>query len=737
MGSRDQASAADAIADPAADESYSYSPLPGDRHAIRLVQIVRDATRTRGFSISLQTVVLDDGPPFCALSYTWNSPLMLGLDDNEGHEDDEPPAMSQICCNGKNLSVNTTALEFLDRAFADGLFLADDGGEGMLAPPPALFRFHPAQTTAVTGTVPRHVWIDAICINQDDYSERSRQVGIMAQIYQRSLMTIVWLGGEAPHPDALWLVENFIPAFLRLVRAKGLQYLLLKDPDCEDVELVRYFGADACLRWRRDRHLFLQYFARRRWFSRGWVVQEASLKALENIHDVVALSGPVMMSWESLSEFPKPLVEINWLRTIHHRLPATAAAAPPSKGNMSRVTRMIELKDDIQAASRGRPSRLLLERFCCATETERLYAMWYWAIFKMNYHMFTNKRDAVYGCLGLVSSIAQPNRNQNPLGALVDYSLPVAEVFTRVALAMLQNLPYPDVLNRAQDPGASDSEGPCLPSWVPRFDRPPATTCLFSLSHPVFDACQWRRQKTNCVRLAESNLLALRGLPISSVSSKGPELDKSPGDFECEWFLQMVDQYNGTYPGTEESAEQALVRSLHADQSSIIPGLVDRTSAFQVWWAKQISQRAVSLKEKMASGSDVPSVLEALGRLQQRINSLPLAALPGIHADGIENAQALEYAVADLDRHTRWMWQFRRFFVTADRRFGIGPRSLEPGDEIWLLEGGRTPFLLRRRHRDDGGGHYRLVGEVFVHGVMYGEVATPERLIQMKEATLE
>lgn len=40
----------------------------------------------------------------------------------------------------------------------------------------------------------RWLWIDAICINQKDDEEKSSQVGIMRQIYERAFQTIVWLG---------------------------------------------------------------------------------------------------------------------------------------------------------------------------------------------------------------------------------------------------------------------------------------------------------------------------------------------------------------------------------------------------------------------------------------------------------------------------------------------------------------------------------------------------------------
>ncbi|KAH8702916.1 heterokaryon incompatibility protein-domain-containing protein, partial [Phaeosphaeriaceae sp. PMI808] len=40
----------------------------------------------------------------------------------------------------------------------------------------------------------RILWIDAICINQEDWNERSAQVVIMRNIYQRAERVLVWLG---------------------------------------------------------------------------------------------------------------------------------------------------------------------------------------------------------------------------------------------------------------------------------------------------------------------------------------------------------------------------------------------------------------------------------------------------------------------------------------------------------------------------------------------------------------
>lgn len=42
----------------------------------------------------------------------------------------------------------------------------------------------------------RVLWIDALCINQDDLKERAEQIQMMAEIYGKACQVVVWLGEE-------------------------------------------------------------------------------------------------------------------------------------------------------------------------------------------------------------------------------------------------------------------------------------------------------------------------------------------------------------------------------------------------------------------------------------------------------------------------------------------------------------------------------------------------------------
>lgn len=50
------------------------------------------------------------------------------------------------------------------------------------------------------------LWIDAICINQNDVTEKSHQVRRMGDIYLNATQTIAWLGRENLYPDEIHTV---------------------------------------------------------------------------------------------------------------------------------------------------------------------------------------------------------------------------------------------------------------------------------------------------------------------------------------------------------------------------------------------------------------------------------------------------------------------------------------------------------------------------------------------------
>ncbi|KAH8588895.1 hypothetical protein B0O99DRAFT_638208 [Bisporella sp. PMI_857] len=61
---------------------------------------------------------------------------------------------------------------------------------------------------------------------------------------------------------------------------------------------------------------------------------------------------------------------------------------------------------------------------------------------------------------------------------------------------------------------------------------------------------------------------------------------------------------------------------------------------------------------------------------------------------------------------------FRRMIRTKQRRYiGLASGDIRQGDEVWLLEGSKVPLIIRKRIE----GHGSLIGDAYIHGIMYGE----------------
>lgn len=59
----------------------------------------------------------------------------------------------------------------------------------------------------------------------------------------------------------------------------------------------------------------------------------------------------------------------------------------------------------------------------------------------------------------------------------------------------------------------------------------------------------------------------------------------------------------------------------------------------------------------------------------------------------------------------------RSYFTTESGRVGLGPQHTQPGNLVCMFYNGGSPFILRLKDTNS----YFLLGESYVHGLMYGE----------------
>jgi Heterokaryon incompatibility protein (HET) len=129
------------------------------------------------------------------------------------------------------------------------------------------------------------LWIDAICINQSNISERNHQVGMMGGIYEQAECVLAWVG-EA-------------------TEASNLAMQTLREFDytksAKDTSTATDWGVDD--ENRRNRLALVETLCNREYWLRTWIIQEVLLaKELEII------CGGYRVSWKAFGALTRELL---------------------------------------------------------------------------------------------------------------------------------------------------------------------------------------------------------------------------------------------------------------------------------------------------------------------------------------------------------------------------------------------------------------------------------------------
>ncbi|KAL1870710.1 hypothetical protein Daus18300_005030 [Diaporthe australafricana] len=278
--------------------SYRYTLLPnasqslGSGNFIRLLEVQKDdgaggsASSSNELRCSLRTFKLSNAPEFRALSYTWGDPLTpfsraLSQTSNarshskyRAYQHETIDSVPHIVVDSQSLAVTPNLLSAL-QMLASRSFSASASSPRQHTPP--LLRGLSSR--------PQYFWIDAICVDQSNVSERNAQVAIMADVFRAAQGITIWLGPEDQFTaDALDAVQAISP-LMALTSPNS-------DPKArqawKDISYTDFFGdiwysriteATTGLQGSITHYQWLGLLAllSRPWFQRAWVVQELAL----------------------------------------------------------------------------------------------------------------------------------------------------------------------------------------------------------------------------------------------------------------------------------------------------------------------------------------------------------------------------------------------------------------------------------------------------------------------------
>ncbi|KAB8202355.1 heterokaryon incompatibility protein-domain-containing protein [Aspergillus parasiticus] len=572
------------------------------------------------------------------------------------------------------------------------------------------------------------MWIDSISINQTDIPERNSQVALMSEIYSKAMSVVVWLGveDESIHIALAALRESLQP----WVVCTGLRDYGVTDLDI--AEQMEDFSPKNI-----QDALAIEKLMIRTWWSRTWVIQE------------LALARHALIVCGSLTSQPFPTA------IILGYLCAAASSGPPKKERLAAIFERARFSGvhGIEALMLAdisfRTSALTGQRGFIIKEVLRNgqavpSPSWGRRLSLQNlgriswWSQSSDPRDKVFALVGIASPDPQGQR------IIVDYSMSIADVFVQYGHLFMQGSPEPiqelhrgeiyvfeplEGLSYVQEnpnphPAFQDYKAE-LPSWTPNFSAPLSTTRIwcqkFSAASDIYDS-------QAILPHSDPRVLCVSGHIVDKIVAL--EWIQDTGDVYEDGILPWLDLIHALhpiYPGGGSCVE-ALWQTLTANQED--SSGEDVRTAFQSY-----------LRTVLSHGRMSPRLESVLTQLYETDSS---HSLPSFHE--LPQTQTGDYYRTGIFYSLlRPYYRSRRLFRTKGGYIGLGPGSIQPGDEVWLFATARTPFILRRpsegslRREIPGLLPSRwdsrkekiastadnecrtFIGETYVHGIMNGE----------------
>ncbi|TGO35106.1 hypothetical protein BHYA_0170g00180 [Botrytis hyacinthi] len=204
---------------------FSYKPLDPLVDGIRLLNLL-PGNSTQQPRCSLKHVNFGERPKYNAVSYTW------------GNEADQKP----IFIDDRYFLVTENLYKAL-------ICLQQQGAKEYV------------------------LWVDAICINQDDVAERNRQLTIMPYIYERAKLVIIWLrNDENVSRPAAW-------------------------PDPEKISPFEISGHTQQYKDQRSLFNYLMIVCSNEYWKRLWIIQE-----IGKARKLIIFFGHELIDWQRFVE---------------------------------------------------------------------------------------------------------------------------------------------------------------------------------------------------------------------------------------------------------------------------------------------------------------------------------------------------------------------------------------------------------------------------------------------------
>lgn len=597
-----------------------YAPLDENIRELRVLKVSRPFQGGHGGIDTVQAdlvcVSLDDSPSYLAISYAWGDPLVVGHYESH-HKGQE----RRVPYNKNVFDIISTILE--------------------------------RDTTL-------YLWIDALCINQENLSERASQVAMMGTIFSRARQVVAFIGqAEETSTTAM----EFILRTANCIWAHGpLKY---SATDSRLAILLSEIGS-ASRDWES-----IEGLTSRPWFHRLWVVQEIALG-----NDPVVVCGKHAFPWCALTIFIDFTYTSQPFPVFRQRVISSMHAAFTTAFRCLRNARGISL------ARQGQTKEW--------TEMPFLYSLWSLS----GYFDSTDPRDRIYALLGL----APAKKYRDALRP--DYGIKVEDLFVEVARQLLMNKGSILFLHMA---GISHRRSLSLPSWVPDWTSLPRNMIhqLNLSGNPGQEGHTKFFQRRFSFSPTSPLVLTLHGKMIDSISliirDPHPDLFTSPNRSHYKSVPAYMDAVMGLiyarYPETVGKPPHECPWTKPLMETLIASG-----SPLAAIWARK--KRVV---DGLGTTIRTPAVTKAgYGEFLERLRRWKCDRYV-IPENSVEEDDFREFFFTAVNG--------RRFFISSEGHFGLASEGARAGDLVYAFEDHPLPFVVRWVDEADRLKGAHLVGE--------------------------
>ncbi len=617
------------------------APLNSARREVRLLQIL-PGNGADDIRCTLRVASLDQKPHYNALSYAWGDGVSDGVSG---------------AGSGKSIEVNGRKKDVTASLYSALRHMRS------LKTPRVDQAVNPPLVDQVVATP---IWIDALCINQDDADERRLQVAMMADIYLDADRVMIFLGEGNALTDYLF----------RSINSRRFRAWLESSAD-RDLELVQAGGAGRAdiTRAVTSFWAFFEIFSRP-WWGRVWVVQEVALAR----RDPLVVCGKSAVMWKDLAALQSDLLKFSQLANRIHLVDWTLSGMQET---MFRLSDLEMRKTAVVPYYSMLTVRGLVDDFRSGNAS--IFAF---QTFFMGTARATDPRDYVYGYRGLVSPAVRDYLE-------VDYTKQPMQVFYEIMVLLW--LSRDTVRMNFIEQFAFTRPPDDFPTWVPDLSQqhvlraPNNNRGLF----PPDGAAIWRWGEVPELE-DDGKTLMMRGVFIDHIhtSDEMRFVENAADENDAAYILGFWRTYNAALAATQRRAPELgdyVQHQLHA--------LIDAVDVLDV-----LTTGAAS-PEVRATLQDIVDLGSLVGSDAAKMGQLCGFLLKMVRTLSAEHTTALTLLMQTIQR---------RSLVATDGGFvGVGLHEARRGDLVVFLFGMSWPWILRPGRP----GYYTIVGPAYIGGL--------------------